>query len=80
MADHAEGFAQSRLADVQAQAVESLRALIQPEIDRLTALRKVNPAIRDEEISFFETQMAAGEAAIARAKMTLSGLRVIVSS
>ncbi|MGP4845228.1 RNA polymerase-associated protein RapA [Marinobacter sp. 1Y8] len=80
MADHAEGFAESQLADVQTKAVESLRALIQPEIDRLTALRKVNPAIRDEEISFFEAQMTAGEAAIARAKMTLSGLRVIVSS
>ncbi|BES73557.1 RNA polymerase-associated protein RapA [Marinobacter nanhaiticus D15-8W] len=80
MIDHAEGFAAERLGELQQQAAERLRGLIQPEIDRLKALRKVNPAIRSEEVAFFENQLSAGEDVIGKARMALSGLRVIVSS
>ncbi len=80
MIDHAEGFAAERLGEVQQQAAERLRQLIQPEADRLKALRKVNPAIREDEIHFFENQIAAGEEVVGKARMALSGLRVIVSS
>ncbi|WP_165857387.1 RNA polymerase-associated protein RapA [Marinobacter sp. JSM 1782161] len=80
MIDHAEGMAAERLGEAQQSAVSRLRELLQPEIDRLEALRQVNPAIREDEVRFFESQMAAGEAAIDKARMALSGLRVIVSS
>lgn len=80
MIDHAEGFAAERLGEAQASALQRLRDLITPEVDRLRALQPINPAIRDEEIQFFEAQLAAGEAAIDKARMSLSGLRVIVSS
>jgi ATP-dependent helicase HepA len=80
MIDHAETAAAAQLPQLQSQALEGLQGLIQPEIDRLRALKAFNPAIRDEEIDFFENQLYVGEGIIRQARMVLSGLRVIVSS
>ena len=47
---------------------------------RLHALALVNPAIRAEEIAFFEQQLAAGDAAIARAELELQALRLVINT
>ena len=50
------------------------------EIERLEALQKINPAIRDEEITFFRDQLAQGKAAINQASLQLQALRLIVNT
>ena len=80
MVDHAEGLADRQLEPLQAQALERVRALFGPEIRRLEALQRHNPAIREEEITFFRQQLAASEAAIGRASLALEGIRVIVTA
>lgn len=80
MVDHADGYAQTRLEPLRAAAHARLQSLLGPEIRRLEALSQTNPAIRHEEIAFFREQLAAGEAAIARATMALEGIRVVVTA
>lgn len=80
MIDHAETAAAEHLSELQTSALAGLQELMQPEIDRLRALKALNPAIRDEEVEFFEGQLEAGQGIIRQARMVLSGLRVIVSS
>ncbi|MBS3803752.1 MAG: RNA polymerase-associated protein RapA [Oleiphilaceae bacterium] len=80
MVDHAEGYAAKQLEPLKEAALARVRTLFQPEISRLEALRKKNPAIRDEEIAFFRAQLAASETAISRASLALEGVRVIVTA
>ncbi|MDX1756339.1 MAG: RNA polymerase-associated protein RapA [Marinobacter sp.] len=80
MVDHAEGLADQHLAPMREAALARVRAFFSPEIDRLTALQRTNPAIRAEEIDFFAAQLAASEQALSRATLALEGIRVIVTS
>ena len=57
-----------------------LSGMFEPEIRRLEALQKVNPAIRDDEIGFFRDQFAAAKSAIDQASLALEGIRVIVTA
>ncbi|TPW09845.1 MAG: ATP-dependent helicase HepA, partial [Halothiobacillaceae bacterium] len=63
------------LAEAQAKSQKSLTE----EVNRLIALRALNPNVRDEEIAYFTTQLAALSHAIASAKLRLDALRVIVA-
>jgi len=49
-------------------------------VDRLKALRRVNPNVREEEIAFFEVQQKALVKAIDNAVPRLDALRVIVTT
>ena len=62
-----------------AKAEAELKQL-QAEIDRLEALRRVNPSIREEEILLFQRQIDAGLAHIERASLLLQGVRVVVTT
>jgi len=80
MVDHVERLAEPALAPLQELALARLEESFGPEIQRLEALRKVNPAIRDEEIDFLRQQLAAARDAVGRASLALEGIRVIVTS
>ncbi|MDX1456703.1 MAG: RNA polymerase-associated protein RapA [Marinobacter sp.] len=80
MVDHAETLADQQLEPMREAALARVRSFFKPEIDRLKALQRTNPAIRAEEIEFFETQLAASEQAMGRASLALEGIRVIVTS
>ncbi|MEX2474560.1 RNA polymerase-associated protein RapA [Marinobacter sp.] len=80
MVDHAERLAEPHLEPLRQKALAQLTQLFEPEIRRLDALKKVNPAIRDEEIGFFRDQFAAARSAIEQASLALEGIRVIVTS
>ncbi|MDC0662215.1 RNA polymerase-associated protein RapA [Marinobacter sp. SS21] len=80
MVDHAETLADNQLEPLRDAALARVRAFFNPEIDRLRALQRTNPAIRAEEIDFFEAQLAASEQAVGRASLALEGIRVIVTS
>ncbi|WP_375176943.1 RNA polymerase-associated protein RapA [Marinobacter mobilis] len=80
MVDHIERLAGKQLEPLREAALVRVRTFLQPEIQRLQALRQSNPAIRDEEIDFFRDQLAMSEEALARASLELEGIRVIVTS
>ncbi|MEC7377908.1 MAG: RNA polymerase-associated protein RapA, partial [Pseudomonadota bacterium] len=79
MVDHVERLSGPHLAPLKAQALEQLSALLEPEIRRLEALRKINPAVREEEIQYFRDQFDAAREAIGHATLALEGIRVIVT-
>ena len=55
------------------------RELLGHEVDRLVALQKVNPGVRDAEIEFFKEQLGHFEKALEHARLRLDAIRVIVA-
>jgi len=80
MVDHAERLSDPHLTPLKERALAQVEAGFEPEIRRLEALQKVNPAIRDEEIGFLRDQLAAAREAVGHASLALEGIRVIVTS
>jgi ATP-dependent helicase HepA len=80
MVDHSQRLAEPHLQPLQQKARAQVDAMFGPEIRRLEALQAVNPAIRDEEIEYFRTQLAAARDAIGHATLALEGIRVIVTA
>jgi len=74
-----EQHAQDMLPTILTQTYQQPRQTLVNEIDRLKALKLVNPNVRDEEINFFEQQLAALESMLTHSKMRLDALRVIVT-
>ncbi len=80
MVDHAERLSAPHLEPLRESALDGLREFLEPEIRRLESMKKVNPAIREEEIAFFREQLTAAETAIGQASLSLEGIRVIVTA
>ena len=80
MVDHVERLSKPHLEPLKAQALDQLAASFEPEIRRLEALQRVNPAIREEEIDYFRGQFEAARDAIGHASLALEGIRVIVTA
>ena len=80
MVDHAETLAEPHLSPLREQALARVEDSFTPEIRRLEALQKVNPAIRNEEIDFLRSQLDAARSAVEHASLALEGIRVIVTS
>ncbi|MFW5824420.1 MAG: RNA polymerase-associated protein RapA [Marinobacter sp.] len=80
MVEHARALAEPEFEPARAMALSRVRQLLQPEIRRLEALRRHNPAIREEEIRFFRDQLEAAETAIGRAELALDGIRVVITA
>ncbi|MCZ6722439.1 MAG: RNA polymerase-associated protein RapA, partial [Gammaproteobacteria bacterium] len=49
------------------------------ELDRLTALQKINANVRDEEIEFFREQLKQFDAALKNASLRLDAVRVMIA-
>ena len=80
MVDHVERLSEPHLEPLKQQALAQIDAAFTPEIQRLEALRTVNPAIRNEEIDFFRQQWQAAREAVGHASLALEGIRVIVTA
>lgn len=63
-----------------AQGQARIQQTFTPEIERLKALRKVNPNVREEEIRFFEQQLAQLTTALKSSNLRLDAVRVIVET
>ncbi|MCM2681285.1 RNA polymerase-associated protein RapA [Echinimonas agarilytica] len=61
-----------------AQALTKADQYFRHEIDRLTALKAVNPSVRDEEIEFLEQQAIQAQAALSQAQLRIEGVQLIV--
>lgn len=76
----AEKQAMKKAPGILETAHKQTKQTLQKEINRLNALKRVNPNVRDEEIEFFETQWQAVEQALDSAAPRLDALRVIVAT
>lgn len=75
-----ESAARQRVPQLLQAAKERSRKSLDREIDRMKALRRVNPNVRDEELHHLETQREAIEKAIASAVLRLDAQRVVVAT
>ncbi|MBA2653122.1 MAG: RNA polymerase-associated protein RapA [Tatlockia sp.] len=77
--EQSQKFGEEQLPELLETAKKQMKETLNQEVSRLEALQKVNPAIRDEEIVYFKTQIAESENYIDRATLKLQALRVVIS-
>lgn len=73
--------------DINAHASEYLQShyasnllILENEIDRLTALKSVNPQVRDEEINFFKNQLSGFKLALSHPVSRLDSIRLMITT
>jgi ATP-dependent helicase HepA len=76
----AEQLAQAQVPEIRAAAHSHSEHTLVREINRLKALRRVNPNVRAAEIRFFEQQLEALGRALDQASLRLDAVRVIVAT
>jgi ATP-dependent helicase HepA len=75
----AEKLAHAHAARLARVALDSARQQLSSEIERLVALARVNPGVREEEIAAARRELAQLAAALPTARARLDALRMIVS-
>lgn len=76
----AEIAANKQVPELLAHANRHGKQTLEREINRLKALQQHNPNVRDEEITFFEQQLAALTAALTHSSPRLDAVRVIITT
>ena len=79
MLEMAELVADTRVPGLIANARTNGRDLLGHEVERLRALQKINPGVRNDEIEFFQDQLDRFETALEHARVRLDAVRVIVA-
>ncbi|MCP5169574.1 MAG: RNA polymerase-associated protein RapA [Hahellaceae bacterium] len=77
---HAETLASAQLDPLKQEARARMATLISQETQRLRALQKVNPSVREEEIIWFEDLSAINQELIDRAALELQAVRLIIAT
>jgi ATP-dependent helicase HepA len=80
MINNADAIAKQQAPEIIARAHRDTGALLSREIDRLEALRKVNPNVREAEVEFYREQWRALDLALETAVPRLDAARVIVAT
>ena len=80
MITSAQDMAQTKLEALRAESLEKMQTALGEEQARLTALKQINPNIRDEELSFFDKQRSELTTYIEKAQVKLDAIRLIVVS
>ncbi|CCN45097.1 RNA polymerase-associated protein rapA [Vibrio nigripulchritudo MADA3029] len=75
-----EGHIQGHLEKVREGALKDMQSSLNGELERLQALKAVNPNIRDEELEAIEAQIKELTGYIQSAQIQLDSLRLIVVS
>ena len=78
MHDRAEDIANRRVGEILGEAHKQADHTINIEINRLKALSKVNPNVREDEIAYYRQQLDALSKLIDNAGLRLEAVRVIV--
>lgn len=76
----AEQQAETKMQDIISKANAEMLQVLAREIKRLSALSKVNPSIKTEEIEAFKEKAIASHGYINDAKLRLDAVRFIISS
>ena len=77
--DDAQAKAAQLVAAQRDKATADYRAYLRAEIERLVALKAVNPTVRAEEIANLEARLDRGVQALAEARATLQGVRLVLT-
>ena len=75
-----DSIANQKAPSILQRAHQQVVETLQNEIDRLIALRQVNPNVRDNEIEYFESQIEVLDESLETTTPRLESLRVIVST
>ena len=76
---HCDVLADEQAPSILADALTQTKRTLSTEIERLTALKKVNPNVREEEIAYFEQQLGAVTAILQAATPRLDAVRVMIA-
>ncbi len=74
----AEQHGKQEIAAIQAKALENMQNKLEQEQQRLTALKAINPSVRQAEIDFISHQQAELSHYIDKAQLTFEAIRMIV--
>lgn len=80
MLDTSESMASTQSTTVLNAAHRQATQQLQTEIDRLKALRQVNPNVRADEIQYFEEVLSTLNEVLGKANVRLEAVRVIVAT
>lgn len=72
--------AEKNLQAILANAEQAMRTALGAELDRLTALRRVNPSIRQEELDHLHYRIEESAIHIQHANLQLQALRLIITT
>ncbi len=75
----AQGLATVATPSLVTQAYSGIQRMLDDEVERLQALHKVNPNVRQEEIDYFETQSRQIQDLFAHTRIRLDAVRVIAT-
>lgn len=75
----AESVAEQQVGELVESARVRGQKVLGKELDRLTALQKINSSVRDEEIEFFREQLKSFETSLGHARLRLDAVRVMVA-
>ena len=78
MLKSAQAIADDQLQSVINTGLSQYQRARQEELDRLSALAKINPAVRDQEIQALKNELDLGLAAISASRSRLDAIRVII--
>jgi ATP-dependent helicase HepA len=78
LVQRAEQVASTQISTLQQQAKAKMQTVLTEEHERLTALAKVNPNVREEEIAFIEQQQQQLAHYIDNAQLKFEAVRLIV--
>ncbi len=76
----ADKLARQQAPELLGSAHQQTRQTLEREINRLEALRKVNPNVRDEEIQFFAEQWKTLDLVLEAASPRLDAVRIIITT
>ncbi|KGI78361.1 RNA polymerase-associated protein RapA [Oleiagrimonas soli] len=79
MLERAEQVARAEADTLAQNAAADARTTLGEELQRLRALKRVNPGVRDEEIAQLATELAALEQALPQARLRLDAVRLVAS-
>ena len=72
--------AEKKLQAILTQAEQAMRADLGAELDRLQALREMNPSIRQAELDHLSNRIEECAIHIAHANLQLQSLRLIITT
>lgn len=74
----AEAHAETSVSDIMKSALNTMHTKLDAEHTRLTALAKINPSVRQEEIEFILLQKSELESYINKAQIKFEAIRLVV--
>jgi ATP-dependent helicase HepA len=76
----AEGHALPQVINIQAKALANMHKNLDEKFQRLTALKSINPSVRQQELDFIKIQQNELSHYISKAQLKFEAIRLIVVS